>query len=122
MSPSDFSDHPGSILYPPFRIFRGPLFKKPVIGQVLFFCCFLQQTGSSYSFTYPNVFFLLFPKLPLIFHVVFECPQPNFSMFRTLDVWLTFCIINLQQAVERVLQQQFVSQNRFFVRIVDSWI
>ena len=25
---------------------RVPLFRKPVTGQELFFCCFLQQTGS----------------------------------------------------------------------------
>ena len=32
-----------------FRSFRGPQFCKPVTGQD-FFCCFLQQTGSSRSF------------------------------------------------------------------------
>ena len=32
-SPSDSSDHPGSIS----SIFRGPLFHKPVTGQELFF-------------------------------------------------------------------------------------
>jgi hypothetical protein len=31
----------------PFKIFRGPLFYKRVTGQELFFCCFLQQTGSN---------------------------------------------------------------------------
>ena len=31
----------------PFRTFRGPLFPKPVTGQELFFCRFLQQTGSN---------------------------------------------------------------------------
>ena len=30
----------------PFRIFRGPLVLKPVTGRELFFCHFLQQTGS----------------------------------------------------------------------------
>ena len=30
----------------PSRIFRDPLFHKPVTGQELFFCCFLQQTDS----------------------------------------------------------------------------
>ena len=30
----------------PFRIFRGPQFHKPVTRQD-FYCCFLQQTGSS---------------------------------------------------------------------------
>ena len=30
-----------------FRFFRGPIFRKPVTGQELFFCCFLQQTGSN---------------------------------------------------------------------------
>ena len=48
MSPSDSPDHPGSMInFIPFRIFRGPLFHKPVTGQELFFCCFLQQTGSN---------------------------------------------------------------------------
>ena len=45
MSPSDFPDHPGSIFLP-FRIFRGPLFHKPVTffavsyrKQTLRACC-----------------------------------------------------------------------------------
>jgi hypothetical protein len=33
MSSSDSPDHPGLI----FKIFRGPLFHKPVTGQELFF-------------------------------------------------------------------------------------
>ena len=37
MSPSDSPDHPGLILYLPFRIFRGPLFHKLVTGQEPFF-------------------------------------------------------------------------------------
>ena len=37
MSLSDCPDHPGSILYHAFRIFRGPLFHKLVMGQELFF-------------------------------------------------------------------------------------
>ena len=44
-SSSDFPVHPGSILYN-LQI-RGPLLHKPVTGQELFFCFFLQQTGSS---------------------------------------------------------------------------
>ena len=35
------------INYIPFRIFRGPLFHKPVTDQKLFFAFFLQQTGSN---------------------------------------------------------------------------
>ena len=35
------------IIQDQFRIFRGPLFHRPVTGQELLICCFLQQTGSS---------------------------------------------------------------------------
>ena len=34
-----------TISFESFRYFRGPLFHKPVTGQELVFCCFLQQTG-----------------------------------------------------------------------------
>ena len=48
MSPSDSPDHPGSILYHSKSSEVPYLFHKPVTGQELFFCCFLQQTASSY--------------------------------------------------------------------------
>ena len=50
----------------PFRIFRGPLFHKPVTGQTLFFCCFLQQTGSRnsrYCQNHQNGVTSCFPKI-----------------------------------------------------------
>ena len=39
-----------SISLVPFRTFRVPLFPKTETGQELFFCRFLQQTGSTQNF------------------------------------------------------------------------
>ena len=40
-----------------FRYFRGPLFRKPVTGQELFVCCFLQQTDSKENQGFKATFF-----------------------------------------------------------------
>jgi hypothetical protein len=52
MSPSPWSSR---INFVPFRIFRGPLFHKPVTGQELFFRCFLRQCSKVDMITLSNV-------------------------------------------------------------------
>ena len=43
----------------PFRIFRGPLFRKPVTGQEPF-CCLLQQTSSKILLSLIYIFYACF--------------------------------------------------------------
>ena len=72
---------PSRINFIPFRIFRGALFQKPITGQELFFCCFLQQTGSMFLLCR----FLLLTN-----------SAKNFSLF--INKWFIKTKINISEA------------------------
>ena len=86
MSMSDPLNHLGSIFIS-FRTSRDPLFPKPVTGHELFFCRFLQQSGSS-------------------IYLLFELPyrQPLHFLYTALNWFVTLA----QSFLDKNIQEQML--------------